>query len=53
MITMTPFTAGILGARPRVETVEYALVAWTRKPAIGGFGIDNSTGVSAGECRRR
>lgn len=53
MITMTPSVAGILGARLRVEIVEYALVALTRKPVVGGFGTDNSTGVSAGERRRR
>jgi hypothetical protein len=60
MITMTNI-AGIHGARTRVESVVQVAVyttdgsAWKRQALVapGGFPTDNSTGVSAEECRRR
>jgi hypothetical protein len=56
MITMTNAVAAIHGALPRVESVvpTYAR-AWKQRPSgviLGGFGTDNSTGVSAEERRR-
>ena len=55
MITMTNPVATIHGALPRVESVvpTYAR-AWKQRPSgviLGGFGADNSTGVSAEERR--
>jgi hypothetical protein len=55
MITMTDSVAAIHGALPRVESVvpTYAR-AWKQRPSgviLGGFGTDNSTGVSAEERR--
>ena len=55
MITMTNPVATIHGALPRVESVvpTYAR-AWKQRPSgviLGGFGVDNSTGVSAEERR--
>jgi hypothetical protein len=58
MITMTtlPVTAE-RGTHPGVEGVAPAYArAWKPRPSVvvilGGFGTDNSTGVSAEECRR-
>jgi hypothetical protein len=55
VITMTTLVATAPGALPRVESVLPALAhAWKQRPAVvilGGFGTDNSTGVSA-EGRR-
>jgi hypothetical protein len=55
MITMTNPVATVHGAPPRVESVvpTYAR-AWKQRPSgviLGGFGTDNSTGVSAQERR--
>ena len=55
MITMTNPVAAIQCALPRVESVvpTYAR-AWKQRPSgviLGGFGTDNSTGVSAEERR--
>jgi chemotaxis response regulator CheB len=55
MITMTNPVATIHGALPCVESVvsTYAR-AWKQRPSgviLGGFGTDNSTGVSAEERR--
>ena len=55
MITMTLPAATVHGALPRVESVvpTYAR-AWKQRPSgviLGGFGADNSTGVSAEERR--
>jgi hypothetical protein len=55
MNTMTNAVAAIHGALPRVESVvpTYAR-AWKQRPSgdiLGGFGTDNSTGVSAEERR--
>jgi hypothetical protein len=55
MITMTLPVAAVHGALPRVESVvpTYAR-AWKQRPSgviLGGFGTDNSTGVSAEERR--
>ena len=57
MITMTNTTvAAVHGARLRTESVVPAYArAWKQRPSIvtlGGFGTDNSTGVSAEERRR-
>jgi hypothetical protein len=55
VITMTNLVAAVHGALPRVESVvpTYAR-AWKQRPSgviLGGFGTDNSTGVSAEERR--
>ncbi len=55
MTTMTNSVAAIHGALPPVESVvsTYAR-AWKQRPfgvILGGFGTDNSTGVSAEERR--
>lgn len=55
MTTMTLSVATGHGARPRSEAVvpTYAR-AWKQRPSgviLGGFGTDNSTGVSAEERR--
>jgi hypothetical protein len=55
MTTMTNPVATIYGTLPRVESVvpTYAR-AWKQRPSgviLGGFGADNSTGVSAEERR--
>ena len=55
MITMTNLVATVHGASPRLEPVvpTYAR-AWKQRPSgviLGGFGTDNSTGVSAEERR--
>jgi hypothetical protein len=55
MITMTNPVATIHGTLPRVESVVSAYArAWKQRPSVvilGGFGTDNSTGVSAEERR--
>ncbi|QYN36844.1 hypothetical protein K1T35_06080 [Pseudonocardia sp. DSM 110487] len=55
MNTMTNPVATIHGALPRVESVVPAYArAWKQRPSgviLGGFGTDNSTGVSAEERR--
>jgi hypothetical protein len=55
MITMTLSVATGHGARPRTEAVVPAYArAWKQRPSgviLGGFGTDNSTGVSAEERR--
>jgi hypothetical protein len=55
MITMTLPVAAVHGSRLPVEAVAptYAR-AWKQRPSgviLGGFGTDNSTGVSAEERR--
>jgi hypothetical protein len=55
MIAMTNTVAAIHGALLRLESVvpTYAR-AWKQRPSgviLGGFGTDNSTGVSAEERR--
>jgi chemotaxis response regulator CheB len=55
MITMTNPVATVHGTLPCVESVvpTYAR-AWKQRPSgviLGGFGTDNSTGVSAEERR--
>lgn len=55
MIAMTNTVAAVHGALPRPESVvpTYAR-AWKQRPSgviLGGFGTDNSTGVSAEERR--
>ncbi len=55
MITMTNTVAAIHGARLHGEPVVPAYArAWKQRPSVatlGGFGTDNSTGVSAEERR--
>jgi hypothetical protein len=55
MITMTNPVATVHGALSRVESVVPTYErAWKQRPAgviLGGFGTDNSTGVSAEERR--
>jgi hypothetical protein len=55
MITMTLPVAAVHGARLRVASVAPAYArAWKQRPSVviaGGFGTDNSTGVSAEERR--
>ena len=55
MNTMLNTVAPVFRARPRVESVVPAyLHAWKQRPSVitlGGFGTDNSTGVSAEERR--
>ena len=57
MITMTNTVAVLHGARLRAECVVPARArAWKQRPSVvilGGFGTDNSTGVSAEERRLR
>jgi hypothetical protein len=55
MTTMTDLVATVCGTRLHVESVvsTYAR-AWKQRPSVlipGGFGTDNSTGVSAEERR--
>jgi len=55
MNTMINSVAAVHGALPRMESVvpTYAR-AWKQRPSgviLGGFGTDNSTGVSAEERR--
>ncbi len=55
MITMTNPVATLRGTRLHVESVVPAYArAWKQRPSVvilGGFGTDNSTGVSAEERR--
>ncbi len=56
MITMTLPVAAVHGTRLHVGSVATAYArAWKQRPSVvipGGFGTDNSTGVSAEERRR-
>ena len=55
MITMTDLVATVRGARLHVDpAVSTYTRAWKQRPSVvipGGFGTDNSTGVSAEERR--
>jgi hypothetical protein len=55
MITMTLPVAAVHGTRLHVGSVATAYArAWKQRPSVviaGGFGTDNSTGVSAEERR--
>jgi hypothetical protein len=55
MITMTLLVAAVHGARLHVGSVAATYArAWKQRPSVviaGGFGTDNSTGVSAEERR--
>jgi hypothetical protein len=55
VITMTNPVATLRGIRLHVESVVPAYArAWKQRPSVvilGGFGTDNSTGVSAEERR--